>query len=560
MTRARSGALLVVLVVASIAVPSVAATAQGKGSRAVLVVLADPVPFERLLALPEVAALASAGGAGLLANPDDVEPVATVPSSANVTSIRLDPSESAFGEELAGAVRAVDARQVLVIVTSDAPPSAAGAAGDELAPIVIAAGRPADLFEDPTEAGSVTSDSSRRDGVVTGGDVGATVRAFVAAERPDPEAAPGESIRIVPGPPPFELHERYVQQRRLRVPIGTAAAAAVSVAGLAGVALLSDRRPVPRQWRRIAGWAALSVPALATALLAVGHLPDLDYANVVPFVALVTVFGTLAFSPLERHDVGLVPAGIGIGVLGFFVAEAILGWPAMLTPLLGGSQLDGARFHGLPNVAVGLLIGASMWVAQRTSTSRGFLLVAALALLAGLPLVGSNLGGGISLFATAGLWVAVRERHRLGAARAIAVALAVTVAGTGLLLVAHAVSPVPTHVTRFERSGLDRAVGTLLDRLRVGFDLIARNPAALIPVVGLAVALLVVAKPPVLIRATFLRWPAWRDAVLVTLLGGVVAYVANDSGPAAAGLAFGLGLGGMVGMSLLWMPEKMEGS
>jgi hypothetical protein len=36
-----------------------------------------------------------------------------------------------------------------------------------------------------------------------------------------------------------------------------------------------------------------------------------------------------------------------------------------------------------------------------------------------------------------------------------------------------------------------------------------------------------------------------------------VAYLANDTGAAAAGLAFGLGLGGMLGVSLLARPGKM---
>jgi hypothetical protein len=55
----------------------------------------------------------------------------------------------------------------------------------------------------------------------------------------------------------------------------------------------------------------------------------------------------------------------------------------------------------------------------------------------------------------------------------------------------------------------------------------------------------------------FDRWPSWRDAVLVTTLAGIVGYVVNDSGPAAAGLAFGLALGGTLGVSLLAAPEKM---
>jgi hypothetical protein len=271
------------------------------------------------------------------------------------------------------------------------------------------------------------------------------------------------------------------------------------------------------------------------------------------------VFGTMAFSPLERRELTLVPAGIGIAVLAFFVLEAALGWTAMLTPLLGGSQLDGGRFYGLPNVAIGLLVGASMWIAQRLSTPAGVALTCVVALFAGLPFVGVNLGGAVTLFAAAGLWLAVRERGRLGLWWGVAAFLGVTVLGSVVVLVAHALSPVATHVTRFEQQ-VEGTAGVLeryIDRLQVGFDLIARSPAALVPVLGLPAVLYVVLRPPASIRSTFERWPAWRDAILVTILAGFVAYLVNDSGPAAAGLAFGLGLGGMMGVSLLAPTGKM---
>jgi zinc transporter ZupT len=73
------------------------------------------------------------------------------------------------------------------------------------------------------------------------------------------------------------------------------------------------------------------------------------------------------------------------------------------------------------------------------------------------------------------------------------------------------------------------------------------------------VTLYVLWRAPGAIGETFRRWPAWRDAILVALLGGVVAYLANDSGPAAAGLAFGLALGGMLGVALLAMPRPAAG-
>jgi hypothetical protein len=303
------------------------------------------------------------------------------------------------------------------------------------------------------------------------------------------------------------------------------------------------------------------VPMLATGLLAAGHLPELSYATAVPMVAIVTVFGTMAFSPLEARDVTLVPAGIGSAVLALVAVEAVLGWSGMLTPLLGGSQLDGGRFYGLPNVAIGLLAGASMWVAQRLSTRAGFALTCGVALLAGLPFAGANLGGAVTLFAAAGLWLAIHERQRLGAWKGIVAAGATTIAGTAVILVSHAVSPFATHVTRFEEDvdGIGAVVDSFADRLRVGFDLIARNPAALVPVIGTLALLGVLLRPPAAVRETFERWPAWRDAISVIALAGVVAYLANDSGPAATGLAFGLALGGMLGVSLLVGGRKMGG-
>jgi hypothetical protein len=369
----------------------------------------------------------------------------------------------------------------------------------------------------------------------------------------------GSTIEIIPGPPPFELHERYLAQRRTYVPIGTAGGIYLAIAGLGGIAALALGSRVPRAVRRVFGWGCLSVAALATAFLAAGHLPDLTYATVVPFVALVTVFGTLAFAPLEHRDVLLIPAGIGIAVLVYFAIEALLNWTAALTPFVGGSELDGGRFYGLPNVFIGLLIGACLWVAQRLKTGAGFALLVVVAVVAGFPYLGANLGGGASLFAAAGLWLAIRERERLGVWKGLGVFVGVTLLGAALILAAHAVSPFQTHVTRFEEQagGLGGVFEKVWDRLNVGFDLIARNPFALIPVLGLPIAIAAVLRPPAALRPSLERSPAWRDAILVTLLAGVVAYVVNDSGPAAAGFAFGLGLGGLLGVSLLSEAGKM---
>ena len=564
MTRARFGALLLPLIVAGGFVCTSASAQVSEETGEIFVFLVPGVSFEEMLGIPEVAALATGGGAALMSlqNGLPTEGEAGIaPGEQNVHFRWLDPERAGGLEGVASAivemVTSVDDGSVLVFVASTTPSPEMILAKDELHPLVLAQGTSSDLFVERGEEGSLTSDSTRRSGVVTDLDVIPTIADFLGVD--PPADSTGSPIEIIDGPPPFELHERYLAQRRMYVPIGTAAGIYLAIAGLGAIAVLALGSRIPQGVRRIFGWGCLSVAALATGLLAAGHLPELTYATVVPFVALVTVFGTLAFAPLERRDVLLVPAGIGIGILAYFAVVAILAWTAALTPFVGGSELDGGRFYGLPNVFIGLLIGSCLWVAHRLRTGAGVALLVAVALFAGLPYVGANLGGGVSLFAAAGLWLAVRERERLGVWKGLGVFVGVTLLGAAVILLAHAISPFETHVTRFEEevSGIAGVFERFRDRLQVGFDLIARNPFALIPVIGIPVAIAAVLRPPAALRPSLQRSPAWRDAILVTLLAGVVAYVVNDSGPAAAGLAFGLGLGGLLGVSLLSEAGKM---
>jgi hypothetical protein len=564
-TRARLGALVALLVTGLPLLIGSGLTQTSATVTPAYVFVIHGASLEELLAVDEFQTLASLGGAALLAHGDRLSSaLASIEDRTDLHVIDLGaPPEvpadarkvflSSAGDEVRAAVFPPNylGRAAQVFVVSPEPSSSDLRERDTLGAVVSALLPPA--FEG-SPMSSITSDSTRRDGVIIAEDIAATI---AIARGLVPER--GSLFEDTLSPPPIELHERYLAHRRMYVPIGVAAVLYFTGAGLAAIAFLIRRRSVPDQWQRVAGWMGLSVPMLAVGLLAAGHLPELTYASAVPMIAIVAVFGTMAFSPLERREPTAVPAGIGAAVIGFFVVEALLGWSGMLTPLVGGSQLDGGRFFGLPNVAIGLLVGATMWVAQRVSTAAGFALTCAVALFAGLPVVGANLGAAVTLFAAAGLWLAVREKERLGVWMRLAAFVAVTVVGTGVLIVSHAISPFPTHVSQFEQDveGVGGIWGKFLDRLQVGFDLIAGNPLALIPVVGIVVVLFLVLRPPPAIRETFVRWPAWRDANLVTVLAGVIAYLANDSGPAAVGFAFGLALGGMLGMPLLVGSSKM---
>jgi hypothetical protein len=320
-----------------------------------------------------------------------------------------------------------------------------------------------------------------------------------------------------------------------------------------GVMALILHRRIPRWLGATLAWIAMTVPALSLALLFAGHLPTLTYASVVPFVVAATIAGTVAFVPVARtRGTFAAMAWVGAAALAAIVIEAALGWTACLTPFLGGSQLDGGRYFGLPNVYIGLMLGAGLFAAQRlASPVAGAVVLVAAALFAGAPSLGANLGGAVTLFAGAGLWYGLRtSRGRVGIRTIVATGVA-TVVGTLVVLMANRYLPgPPTHITRFVEGQNGAVWSTIVSRLGVGVRLIADNPFALLPVIGVPLCLAIVLRPPAPVAAGFYASRGWREAALAIFLGSVAAYVANDSGAAALGLGFGLGLGGLLFVSL----------
>ena len=565
MTSGRRGPRLRVLLGAAVvvAVPTLApaaraATSEEPTSAAVLIVI-DGVSFEQLLAVPEVRRLASVGGAALMVPQEPVhdvvariERVAEGAGGPVPTIVRLSAPSERSGSAVAAELRAT-VSEALAAVPPDARVVVAGGSAsaamiarkDAVLPVVMAP--PHAVAVPERGARALTSDATRRDGVVSSLDLVPTVLGTVDGDAP---ASPGAPMTTTEAEAPFSLHARYLSMRRMTVPMQAAAWIYTLVAAgmLLALVLLRDRTP-PSVARR-ASWIGLSVAPLAVGLFAAGHLPTLSYATALPFVLAVTVAGTLAVVPLGRRGVLVPPAAIGAGVLAYLVLEATTGFSAALTPLLGGSQLDGGRFYGMPNVLEGLAIGAALYLVATWALGPALAVLVAVALFMGLPQIGADVGGALVGFTAAGLWLGIRRRGRLDLG-ALGLGALVAIGGTALILLLHRYLPgVPTHATAFAQGRSGGLVATALDRLEVGVDLIVRNPFAILPAIGVIVLVVVALRPPAILRPAADRFPRWRDAILTLALAGVVALVGNDSGPAAAGLAFGLALGGLLYVSL----------
>ena len=204
----------------------------------------------------------------------------------------------------------------------------------------------------------------------------------------------------------------------------------------------------------------------------------------------------------------------------------------------------------MSNVQIGLLLGAAVWVCLRLETLPGTALLAACALLAGLPWTGANLGGSVTLAAVAGLWYAVRRSGRLGIVEGGYASIGASVGFLVAFAANRFLAGTPTHLTRFVESESGSGfLGTIVDRVATGLRLFATNPSGILTVLALAIAFRVVTHPPQAIVELFARGRIWRDAALVSLAGSAVAYLANlehRTAVAALGLGFGTAIAGLL--------------
>jgi hypothetical protein len=508
---------------------------------------------------PRAFALASLGGAGLVSQrlslgttTADVFGAGTRPyeeiDAGSVAGLdgEVDPTKlrAAF-DRIATASTGVGSAQETVIFVSRSPSAADVRAGDELGVVIMATGSGAEIDSalgssmSPDAIHALTSDSTRRDGAVTTSDIAVTLADL--EHRAVPADVTGAVMRTTDAPAPFDLYRRYRDQRRLTVPIGVATAIYAAVAGLFALGVALRRSRTSTGVRTAAAWAGISIAPLGLALLEVGRLPRLTYAGVIPFLAGLTVVLTTGTLALARRR-GAVSAIIVLATVVFIVlaVEAAMDWPGAVTPLLGGSQLDGGRFFGLPNAFIGLVLASAVFVALALKHAvAGASLLFVTGLVIGSPWFGSDLGGAITMSAAAGLWWGIRTHARVP--RTAIAACGTTVVGAVLVILAQRyLAAAPTHITRFaEGSGHAGGIfGTIGERLRIGGKLLVTHPFAVLPVAGVPLALWALLRPRGDLRSVLSSEPAFTAALITVLIGCVVAYGANDTGASAVGLGF----------------------
>lgn len=379
-------------------------------------------------------------------------------------------------------------------------------------------------------SGLLTSETTRRDGVVTLADIAPTIlHAFDVAI---PPSMSGHAMRAKPDASPLrsalDLDRAFIHAAAVRKPL--LKTTVFTLSGFVVIGALLAARPL----RRWAGTLSAVVLALPLALFLE---PLYRASSLAATIAIVLGVALAAGVLVER-----VAGARAVEFLSAATMLAILGDVVMGGGLAGRSPLsysiaEGARFHGMGNDAMGLVIVTAIVLAtlrlDREKTSRpdlpvvAFFVVAA-ALMAG-PGLGSKFGAvpaAVPAFGLVALY-ALRSRLRV---ESILVIVVLTVAAVGLVVAADLVRS-GSHVS----NAFGSQAGEIIARkARAAGRLFAFSYWIVgIAVCGGAVAV-TIRRRSSRARTLLEKRPAVRRGLVACAAGAVAAMLTNDAGVTAA--------------------------
>jgi hypothetical protein len=397
-----------------------------------------------------------------------------------------------------------------------------------------------------TVPGLLRSPTTRRDGYVQLADVAPTMLALLG--EPVPDEIEGRAFEVSP-PGDEDRIERLVD--------GAAAAgfrddviAGVTATVVAALALLAlgtavrhrlPRRAVP--WLRVGSLVALGVvPATFLA-------PQVPAARdgAVGYTAFVVVTALVlgaAYLALDRWRPGLGAIG-GVGAtVALIVGDVLYGAPLQVNAVFGYSLAVAGRFAGLGNLAFALFGAATVVLGALLADRYGrrgrilaVILFVLVVLVEGLPMLGADVGGVVSMVPAFGTTAMVLWGRRIGA-RDAAVLAVVTVLSVLAFAFVDVGRPAgsQTHLARLAEHVLDRRWGNFVDtlsrRLQASFGSadVALTALVLALIVGVSVLAHLTAsgRAQRLRRAGRRRGPGTAAAYGLAVLA-VVGLVANDS-------------------------------
>ncbi|MGH9214016.1 MAG: hypothetical protein ACRD2C_25585 [Acidimicrobiales bacterium] len=434
--------------------------------------------------------------------------------------------------QLGDLLERVDREHDAVVVLSPVAPGSSPALG------IVAVQAPG------IDAGLLESATTRRAGYVQLADVAPTVLALLGEDALD--GIEGEAFQVVDEDATGRVDglADAADAARFRDQLMPLVVTLIIVVITALVLATSRRVRLPRAVERWRSPIAFAVLGVVPATFLVGRIDAVD-GSTVAYLAAVALMGALwgvVAARLDRRRPGLGAIASLALIVALVAADVLLGAPLQLNTMFGYSVGVAGRFAGLGNLAFALFGSATILLAvlvARRGGARGLrlalLLLAGVVLIEGLPMLGADVGGTLSMVPAFGVTALVLSGRRVGLREAAGLAAAAVVVVLGFAFIDSARTPDKhTHLARLAESVVDGRWGPFVDSLsrrwQASFGGAELAGWITVGAILLSAGLYVVLVGTGRMGVNGPRWDQWTNAAVAGLVVlGVVGLIANDS-------------------------------
>lgn len=392
-------------------------------------------------------------------------------------------------------------------------------------------------------SGVLTSQTTRHHGIVTNLDIAPTILTYLGAEIP--HTMLGRPLSSEPREDPLSylvsLNGQAINKAQIRVPVLTTYVTLIAITLLASTLILLTRarRKHLRVFQYLLLWL-LCVPVTFLLLSFFSHS-----SIVFPVLFTVLVSALIAGIAWKLSRVAIAPITfVYLLTMLILVGDILAGSPLMQRSILGYCFMIGARYYGIGNEYMGILIGSSIasltalmdiYELKRWPIGFAFLVMV---FVVGHPALGANVGGTIVAVVGYSVTYLLLSKRRFLAKQALAVALGVFLALAALiffdLLRASGGSHLARAIVLVQRGGYGEALQIIQRKFAMNVKGALYTVWARVLLSIMVIFPILLLRPIGAVRRVSSNYPHLTKGFMGIAAAAIAAFVFNDTGVAAA--------------------------
>lgn len=431
----------------------------------------------------------------------------------------------------------IDMNKTVLMFVTPYPSDYAAAAGERLTPVII--------YDGGLNQGLLWSSTTRRPGIIGNVDIAPTILSYFHIE---PTNMIGRKLTSIPQKDVINhihyLNKRVVNTSLQRYRVLYSFAIFQMLASVLALLAIVFKKRIHKKWNTLISLVLLSTIVAPFTLLVLPLLGILSlFTNYLFLIGITGGFVCILYALGRKNPLNIVMYASSLIMMGLIV-DIILGQNLIKNSLLGYDPIIGARYYGIGNEYMGVLIGSTLifttTLIERYKLNKYFVIliyIFATAVIA-FPTLGANVGGTITAV-VAFLFTSIRLLGmKINSKKLIYIFLSIVMVIAVTALIDLFIMENQTH--------LANALQQIVEKGPVAiYEIIVRKISMNIRVMGvtvwsrvllIALAILGVLfyRPVGVIKRLASDYPNMAVGWSGIVVGCVVSFVVNDSGVVAA--------------------------